>query len=60
MQITSNHYAAAAMTMELAERLTAKLNANGMHAEVCDLFADPETVIYATLADIGEEAPPSA
>jgi hypothetical protein len=55
MQTTTNHYAATAMTQTLAEQLTAKLNANGMQAEVCDLFADPETVIHTTLVDIGEE-----
>jgi hypothetical protein len=60
LQTTVNHYSATAMTQSLAEQLTAKLNATGMQAEVCDLFADPETVIHTTLVDIGEEAPPWA
>ena len=58
LQTTTNHYAATAMTQNLAEQLTAKLNASGLEATVCDLFADPDTVIYDTLVDIGEEAPP--
>jgi len=29
-----------------------------MQAEVCELFADPDTVIHDSLVDIGEEAPP--
>jgi hypothetical protein len=44
------------MTQNLAEQLTAKLNASGVQATVCDLFADLDTVIYDTLVDIGEEA----
>jgi hypothetical protein len=60
MQTTTNHYAATAMTQSLAEKLTAKLNASGVEAVVCDLFADLDTVIYDTLVDIGEEAPPPA
>jgi hypothetical protein len=60
MPTTSNHYAATAMTQNLAEQLTAKLNASGVEALVCDLFADPDTLIHNTLVDIGEEAPPPA
>jgi hypothetical protein len=60
LQTTTNHYAATAMTQNLAEQLTAKLNASGVEAAVCDLFADLDTVIYDTLVDIGEEAPPPA
>jgi hypothetical protein len=60
LQTTTNHGIATPMTLELAERLTAKLNATGMQAEVCDLFADPETMLHETLVDIGEEAPPPA
>jgi hypothetical protein len=60
LQTTTNHGIATPMTLELAERLTAKLNATGMQAEVCDLFADPETMLHETLVDIGEEAPPLA
>lgn len=58
LQTTTNHYAATAMTQTLAEQLTQKLDASGMEATVCDLFADLDTVIYDTLVDIGEEAPP--
>jgi hypothetical protein len=58
LQTTTNHYAATAMTQSLAEQLTAKLNASGTEATVCDLFADLDTVIYDMLVDIGEEAPP--
>jgi hypothetical protein len=58
LQTTTNHYAATAMTQTLAEQLTAKLNAAGMEATVCDLFADIDSVIYDTLVDIGEEAAP--
>jgi hypothetical protein len=46
------------MTQNLAEQLTTKLNASGMEVTVCDLFADPDTIIHDTLVDIGEEAPP--
>jgi hypothetical protein len=60
LQTTTNHYSATAMTQTLAEQLTAKLIASGMEATVCDLFADLDTVIYDTLVDIGEEAPPPA
>ena len=60
LQTSTNHYAATAMTQNLAEQLTAKLNASGLEATVCDLFADLDTVIYDTLVDIGEEAPPPA
>ena len=45
------------MTQGLAEQLTQKRNSSGMEATVCDLFADPETVIHDTLVGIGEEAP---
>jgi len=31
-----------------------------LEATVCDLFADPDTVIYETLVDIGEESAPPA
>ena len=48
------------MTADLAEKLAAKLNSTGVQAGVCELFADPETVIHETLVDIGEEAPPPA
>jgi hypothetical protein len=58
MQTTTNHCAATAMTQNLAEQLTAKLNASGLKASVCDLFADPDTLIHDTFVDIGEEAPP--
>jgi hypothetical protein len=55
LQTTTNHYAATAMTQALAERLTAKLNASGLEVTVCDLFADPDTIIHDTLVDIGEK-----
>jgi hypothetical protein len=58
MQTTGNHYAATAMTQNLAEQVGVKLIASGLEATVCDLFADPDTLIHETLADIGEEAPP--
>ena len=63
MQTTGNHYAATAMTQNLATQLTAKLNASGLEATACDLFADPDTLIHDTLihdtlVDIGEEARP--
>jgi hypothetical protein len=58
LQTTTNHYAATAMTKTLAEQITAKLSASGIESTVCDLFADLDTVIYDTLVDIGEEAPP--
>jgi hypothetical protein len=58
LQTTTNHYAATAMTQNLAEQLTAKLKASGIEATVCDLFADLDTVIYDTLVDIGEEERP--
>lgn len=51
-------YAATALAQNLAEQLTAKLNASGMEAMVCDLFADLDAVIYDTLVDTGEEARP--
>jgi hypothetical protein len=60
LQTTTSHYAATAMTQNLAEQLTAKLKASGVEAIVCDLFADPDTLIHDTLVDIGEEAPPPA
>ena len=60
IRTTTNHYAATAMTQALAEQLTAKLNASGSAASVCDLFADLDTVIYDTLVDVGEEAQPPA
>ena len=40
MQTTTNHDAATAMTQNLAEQVTAKLNAPGLEATVGDLFAD--------------------
>lgn len=58
LQTTTNHCLATPMTLNLAEALAAKLNANGMQAEVCELFADPDTVIYDSMVDIGEEAQP--
>jgi hypothetical protein len=58
LQTTTHHYAATAMTQDLAEQLAAKLNASGVDATVCDLFADLDTLIYDKLVDIGEEAPP--
>jgi hypothetical protein len=58
LQTTTNHYAATTMTQNLAEQLTAKLNALGVESTVCDLFADLDTIIYDTLIDIGEEAAP--
>ena len=57
LQTTTNHYAATAMTQNLAEQLTTKLKARGVEATVCYLFADLDTIIYDTLVDIGEEAP---
>ena len=54
LQTTTNHYAATAMTQNLAEQLAAKLNASGLEATICDLFADPETLIDDSLVDIGE------
>jgi hypothetical protein len=58
LQTTTNHYAATAMTQNLAEQVTAKLTTSGIEATVCDLFADIDTVIYDSLVDIGEEAAP--
>ena len=58
LHTTTNHYSATPMTQGLAEQLTARLNLAGMEATVCDLFADPETVIHDTLVGIGEENPP--
>jgi hypothetical protein len=58
LQTTTNHYAATPMTQGLAEQLTAKLKLAGIEATVCDLFADPETLIHDTMVSIGEEAPP--
>ena len=46
------------MTQNLAEQVAAKLNASGLQATVCDLLADPDTLIHDTLVNIGEEAPP--
>ncbi len=60
LQTTTNHCMATPMTQSLAETLSAKLNSSGMQAEVCELFADPETVIHDSLVDIGEEAPTPA
>jgi hypothetical protein len=60
LHTTTNHCLAAPMTADLAECLAAKLNSQGMQAEACELFADPETVIHDSLVDIGEEAPPPA
>src|ERR1700722_8607041 len=60
LQTTTNHYAATAMTQNLADQVAAKLNASGLEGTVCDLFADPDTLIHDTLVDIGEEAPPPA
>jgi hypothetical protein len=60
LQTTTNHYSATPMTLALAEQLTTRLNSAGMEATVCDLFADPETVIHDTLVGIGEENPPPA
>jgi hypothetical protein len=48
------------MTQNLAKQVTSKLNASSLEATVCDLFADPDTLIHDTLADIGEESPPPA
>jgi hypothetical protein len=48
------------MTLDLAEKLAAKLKSTGRQAEACVLFADPETVIHETLAEIGEKASPRA
>jgi hypothetical protein len=58
LQTITNHYAATAMTLNLAEQVAANLNECGMEATVCDLFADIDTVIYDSLVDIGEEAAP--
>src|ERR1700679_3075119 len=58
MQTTSNHYAATAMTQNLAEQVAAKLNKSGLKATVCDFFADPDTLIHDTFVDIAEEARP--
>src|ERR1700744_4642229 len=55
---TVNHCVATPMTAELAGELAAKLNSSGLQSEVCEIFADPETVIHDSLVDIGEEAPP--
>ena len=60
MQTTTNHYAATAMTQNLAEQVATKLDVSGMEATVCDLFADPDTLIHDTLVDIRGEAPPPA
>jgi hypothetical protein len=60
MQTTTNHYAATAMTQKLADLVAAKLNGSGLEATVCDLFADPDTLVHDALVDIGEEAPPPA
>ena len=57
LQTTTNHYAATPLTLALAEQLTTKLKLAGMEATVCDLFADPETVVHNTMVDIAEEAP---
>lgn len=58
LQTTTNHYMATPLTAELAERLAAKLSSTGLQAEVCELLCDPETLVYDSLVDIGEEAPP--
>jgi hypothetical protein len=58
LQTTTNHYTATPMTLALAEQLTARLNSAGMETTVCDLYADPETVIRTSLVEINEEAPP--
>jgi hypothetical protein len=58
LQTTTNHYAATPMTQSLAEQLAARLKLVGMEATVCDLFADPETVIHDTVIDIDEDVPP--
>jgi hypothetical protein len=58
LQTTTNHYSATPMSLALAEQLVAKLTLAGMKAEVCDLYADPETVVNETMIQIGEEAPP--
>jgi hypothetical protein len=55
LQTTANHYAATPLTKNLAEQLTQKLVSSGLDAAVCDLFADPETLIHKNLIDIGEE-----
>jgi hypothetical protein len=60
LQQTTNHYAAMGMTQSLAAELIQKLNAAGLEATVCDLFADPDALIHDTMASIGEEAPPPA
>jgi hypothetical protein len=57
LQTTTNHYAATAMTQNLADLVAAKLNGSGLEATVCDLFADPDTLVHDALVDIGEEAP---
>jgi hypothetical protein len=56
LQTTTDHCLATPMTKDLAEKLTAKLNSQGMRAEPCELFADPEAVIHDSLVDIGEES----
>jgi hypothetical protein len=58
LQTTSNHCLATPMTQNLAAQLSAKLRSTGLQAELCELFADPETVVHDSLVDIGEEAPP--
>jgi hypothetical protein len=60
LQTTTNHYAATLMELALAEELVAKLTASGLSATVCDLFADPDAVICASLVEVGEENPPPA
>lgn len=58
VQTSQKDYDAVRMSQSLAEKLVAKLTLAGLHAEVCDVYCDAETVVKETMVDIGEEAPP--
>ena len=42
------------MSQSLAEKLVTKLNLAGLHAEVCDVYCDADTVVKETMIEIGE------
>src|SRR5882724_5443271 len=60
IQTSQKDCEAVPMTQDLAEKLITKLTLAGLHAEVCDVYCDADTVVKETMIDIGEEAPPPA
>ena len=60
VQTSQKDYESVRMSQSLAEKLVVKLNLAGLHAEVCDVYCDADTVVKETMIEIGEEAPPPA